>query len=352
MIHPHPPPGHSYRVRPVPPPWYGPPPLESTILYQGPDDGSVDPMLFPTAAGPAGKFAADPYAVPSAKGKKTKKKKGTSTKKDKTSTKKSKSTKVSAGAALGKDAPFYEHAAGIGPGLDSPESARRSRIYDKKPRKLRTGGGEFTTTSGERMAYPPLTAELAEKTQRKKRKPETETTIKIQEGQNILMAPFTGQDIPYAGLDPHKPSLQPARVESMKEMPKKRVRGPPPLTPFPEPRHTEVSVTRTSPIGGWSRMYCSSCAASDASSSSSGFFKYIPIVGFYDDEEKHPSRYMGGRGSSSSRSRESRRKNDRAAGRHPPKGGDFKVLNVRARGKDSADRREYCATIPENCCPR
>ena len=87
---------------------------------------------------------------------------------------------------------------------------------------------------------------------------------------------------PELAVDPKNPQarFRAIEMEGIVELPAKAVRGPPPLTPFPEPEKTFIRTTRTSPPGGWSSYFGSS-----SSTSSSGFLSFIPLFGGQDEAD-------------------------------------------------------------------
>ncbi len=227
------------------------------------------------------------------------------------------------------------------PKIEGERARSKSRIYKNLPgtaeQQQRDARKVQLDVAMGKIAYPPLSSEVAEKAEAKKRKPETQTTLKVVEYHD---QPQQKPSSPYAGIEPRREE-QTVVVDSLTEMPKSKIRGPPPLTPFPEPRHTNVNVTRTSPLGGWSRYFCSSCNKAELSGSSStsttGVLALVPVIGVSDDEERRRER-----------SRMSLDADMRKNNAKPPdlRAGGFHTLDVRAHGRDTRNRKEFSATFP------
>ncbi len=105
------------------------------------------------------------------------------------------------------------------------------------------------------------------------RKPAMQIKMDIPEGPGMLANP---QQIQQA-------ADQPVKIEHVLELPPKAVRGPPPLTPFPEPPKTNVVTQMADPPMGWSHYDTSSTT----STSTNDIIAKIPLIGY--GMEKAPS---------------------------------------------------------------
>jgi len=78
------------------------------------------------------------------------------------------------------------------------------------------------------------------------------------------------------------------------EVPPKAVRGPPPLTPYPEPPITSVMASMTEPPGGWEKF--GKDLSSSSSTSTNDLMAFIPHFGGEDssDSKEDPMKFAHG----------------------------------------------------------
>ena len=112
--------------------------------------------------------------------------------------------------------------------------------------------------------------------EQKKRKPDMETGIVIQD-----------EPPPPGTVTMGQPPQQTVKIDHILELPAKAVRGPPPLTPFPEPQKTNINATRASPPGGWESYY--EGESSMSSTTTSGILSYVPLIGNVEEEDSESS---------------------------------------------------------------
>ena len=128
-----------------------------------------------------------------------------------------------------------------------------------------------------------LTGVIVHKDGQRMRKPAMEVKMDIPEGPGMLANPQQLQ----------QQAEQPVKIEHILELPPKAVRGPPPLTPFPEPGKTNVVTQMADPPGGWSHFE----DTSTTSTSTNDIIAKIPLLSWGMEEVPDSKGSKSGKGS-------------------------------------------------------
>ncbi len=188
---------------------------------------------------------------------------------------------VKSAAAAGKTSAAGQSAAGAGAagGPSAKTTATKRGVRGTRP----PPPSHATKPKGMTETNKGITGVIVHKDGQRMRKPAMEVQMNIPDGPGMLANPQQQQEA----------QEQPVRIEHILELPPKAVRGPPPLTPFPEPPKSNVVTSLADPPGGWSHYDTSSTT----STSTNDIIGKIPLLSYgLDNDESSSGKSVKGAG--------------------------------------------------------